>query len=176
MMTIGPKCARRRIASTYPGRLARPVNVTIAAERPDSPDATALIDELQAHLGALYPVESQHGFTVQQLIEQGVAFFVLRANGRPAGCGGILLVGREHGELKRMFVRPEFRGQKFGERLVERLAQHAREHGVNLLRLETGIHQPAAIRLYERLGFRLIPPFSPYTDDPVSRCYEMKLT
>lgn len=174
-MTIGPDGDGRRIASWPPGRLAGAVNVTIAAERPDSPDAVALIDELQSHLGALYPVKSQHGFTVQKLIEQRVAFFVLRADGRPAGCGGILLVGREFGELKRMFVRPEFRGQKFGEQLVERLAQHASEHGVNLLRLEIGIHQLAAIRLYERLGFRPIPAFPPYTDDPVSRCYEKAL-
>lgn len=174
-MTIGPGVTRWRVASAPPGRLAGPVNVTIAAESPDSPDAVALIDELQAHLGTLYPVKSQHGFTVRQLIEQRVAFFVLRADGRPAGCGGILLVGREYGELKRMFVRPEFRGQKFGDRLVERLSQHAREHGVTLLRLETGIHQLAAIRLYERLGFRPIPAFPPYAEDPVSRCYEMKL-
>lgn len=174
-MTIGPGVTRRRIASAPSGRLAGPVNVTIAAERPDSPDATALIHELQSHLDVLYPVKSQHGFSVQKLIDQGVAFFVLRADGRPAGCGGILLVGREYGELKRMFVRPEFRGKKFGELIVERLARHARDHGVSLLRLETGIHQQAAIRLYERVGFRLIPSFPPYFDDPVSRCYEMKL-
>ncbi len=174
-MTIGPGVTRRRIATTGPGRLAGRVNVTIAAESPDSPDASALIHELQAHLEGLYPVKSQHGFSVQKLIEQRVAFFVLRADGRPAGCGGILLVGREYGELKRMFVRPEFRGQKFGDRLVERLARHAREHGVSLLRLETGIHQQAAIRLYERVGFRPIPAFPPYFDDPVSRCYELKL-
>lgn len=155
--------------------MAGPVTVTIAAERPDSPDAATLIQELQLHLEGLYPVKSQHGFSVQQLIDQEVAFFVLRADDRPAGCGGILLVGREYGELKRMFVRPEFRGHKFGERIVERLAQHAREHGVNLLRLETGIHQQAAIRLYERAGFRPVPPFPPYFDDPVSRCFEMKL-
>ena len=43
------------------------------------------------------------------------------------------------------------------------------------MRLETGIHQQAAIRLYERLGFRRIPPFGPYTDDPLSRCYEKSL-
>jgi len=44
-----------------------------------------------------------------------------------------------------------------------------------LLRLETGIHQQAAIHLYEQYGFRRIPPFGPYFEDPVSRCYEMLL-
>ena len=148
----------------------------ITAERPDTPDALLLINELQTHLESFYPPESRHGFSVERLIAEAVAFFMLRADGRPAGCGGIKLVGREYGELKRMFVRPEFRGAGFGEMLVERLAAHALAHGVTLLRLETGIHQQAAIRLYERLGFRRIPPFGPYTNDPVSLCYEKRLS
>ena len=148
---------------------------TIAAERPDTPDALRLIDELQTHLESFYPPESRHGFSVDRLIKEGVAFFVLRVDGAPAGCGGIKLFGLEYGELKRMYVRPDFRGRKYGELLVDHLAEHARAHGVTLLRLETGIHQQAAIRLYERLGFRRIPPFGPYTDDPLSRCYEKSL-
>ena len=47
--------------------------VTIAAERPDTPDATALINELQTHLESFYPPESRHGFSVDKLIAQGVA-------------------------------------------------------------------------------------------------------
>jgi GNAT superfamily N-acetyltransferase len=147
----------------------------ITSERPDTPDALLLIDELQTHLESFYPPESRHGFSVERLIKEGVAFFVLRVEGAAAGCGGIKLFGREYGELKRMYVRPDFRGRKYGELLVDHLAEHARAHGVTLLRLETGIHQKAAIRLYERLGFRRIPPFGPYTDDPLSRCYEKSL-
>ena len=120
-----------------------------------------LIDELQTHLESFYPPESRHGFSVERLIKEGVAFFVLRVEGAPAGCGGIKLFGREYGELKRMYVRPNFRGRQYGELLVDHLAEHARANGVTLLRLETGIHQQAAIRLYERLGFRRIPPFGP---------------
>lgn len=59
-----------------------------------------------------------------------------------------------------------------GKRLIDHLASHARAHGVSRLRLETGIHQQAALRLYEREGFYRIPPFGPYTADPLSRCYE----
>ena len=149
--------------------------VTIAAERPDTPDAAALINELQTHLESFYPPESRHGFSVEKLITQGVAFFVLRVDGRAAGCGGILLVRKEYGEIKRMYVRPEFRGREYGKRLIDHLAAYATSHGVTLLRLETGIHQQAAIRLYEGYGFRRVPPFPPYFEDPVSRCYEMPL-
>ena len=73
-------------------------------------------------------------------------------------------------------MRREFRGRKHGELLVDHIAEHARANGVTLLRLETGIHEQAAIRLYERLGCGRIPPFGPYTDDPLSRCYEKSLT
>lgn len=147
----------------------------ITAERPDTPDAKLLILELQTHLESFYPPESRHGFSVQKLIAENVAFFVLRADGQPAGCGGVKLVGRDYGELKRMYVRPQFRGSRFGQKILDHLAGHARAHGVALLRLETGIHQQAAIRLYEKAGFRRIPPFGPYTNDPLSLCYEKQL-
>jgi len=151
------------------------MSTTITAERPDTPEARLLIDELQTHLESFYPPESRHGFNVERLLKEGVAFFVLRADGRPAGCGGIKLFGREYGELKRMYVRPEFRGSGFGKMLVDHLAAHALANGVTLLRLETGIHQQAAIRLYEREGFSRIPPFGHYTADPLSLCFEKSL-
>jgi putative acetyltransferase len=146
----------------------------ITPEHPASPDATALIAELDAYLTPLYPSESRHGFSVQKLIADAVAFFVIRDNGAPAGCGGIKLFGTEFGEIKRMWVRPEFRGLGYGKLMLDHLADYAKSHGVEILRLETGIHQHAAIRLYEREGFQRIPPFGPYRDDPVSRCYERR--
>jgi ribosomal protein S18 acetylase RimI-like enzyme len=149
--------------------------VVILPEHPASPDATALITELDAYLEPLYARESRHGFSVERLVAEAVAFFVNRDDGAPAGCGGIKLFGTEYGEIKRMWVRPEFRGRGFGQLMLDHLAEYARQHAVTLLRLETGIHQHAAIRLYEQVGFRRIPPFGPYTDDPVSLCYERRM-
>lgn len=154
------------------------MTVVISPERPDSPDAEALVLELEDHLAARYPADSRHGFSVRQLVDQGVDFFVLRSDGRPAGCGGILLVtdeGEQYGEIKRMYVRDAFRGSGFGRRILERLADHARTRGITLLRLETGIDQVEAIGLYESMGFRRCPPFGPYRDDPLSPTYEMRL-
>lgn len=67
----------------------------ITPEHPASPEAAALIAELDAHLTLLYPGESRHGFSVQKLIADAVAFFVIRDSGAPAGCGGIKLFGTE---------------------------------------------------------------------------------
>jgi putative acetyltransferase len=151
------------------------MSISIAPERPDSPDATAMIAELEELLSAHYPQESCHGFSVEKLIAEQVAFFVLRYDGLPAACGGVKLFDAEYGELKRMYVRPQFRGLGFAKQLIEHLAGHARAHGVPLLRLETGIYQVEAIGLYEQAGFYRIPPFGPYRDDPLTLCYERPL-
>lgn len=151
------------------------MTVAIELERPDSADAMVLIEELESLLAPRYPRESRHGLSVERLIAEAVAFFVIRVDDAPAGCGGIKLVGTEYGELKRMYVRPAFRGRGLGNQLIDRLAAFACQHGVSLLRLETGIHQREAIGLYERSGFARIPPFGPYRPDPLALFFEKSI-
>ena len=148
------------------------MSITITLERPDTDAAIELVEELEAILSQLYPSESRHGYSVEKLIREGVAFYVIRVDGRPAGCGGVQLFDSEYGELKRMYVRPEYRGQGLAKLLLHQLATHCHDHGVNLLRLETGIHQIEAIGLYERMGFTDIGPFAEYREDPNSRFFE----
>jgi putative acetyltransferase len=150
------------------------MNVTIAQERPDSAAAMGLVAELEAVLNPHYPPASRHGYSVDKLIREGVHFFVLRAAGEPAGCGGIPFYPG-FGELKRMFVRDGWRGKGLGYAMLEHLAAHARTNGCGVLRLETGIHQQEAIRLYERWGFLRIAAFPPYKPDPSSIFYEKRL-
>jgi ribosomal protein S18 acetylase RimI-like enzyme len=134
-----------------------------------------LISELDTLLSGIYPSESRHGYSVEKLLKEGVVFFVIREQGAPAGCGGIQFFGPDYGELKRMYVRPSFRGLGLGKLMLEHLIEQARSRGVGLVRLETGIHQHEAIGLYESAGFRRIPPFGSYREDPVSRCYEKRV-
>jgi len=151
------------------------MRTVIAAERPDTADAILLISELEAHLEPLYPRTSRHGYSIEKLMKQGVAFFVTRHDGILAGCGGIELFGAEYGEIKRMYVRPQFRGLGLAKLMLDHLAAYARERNVHLLRLETGIHQKEAIALYERMGFQTIPPFGMYKEDPLSRFFEKRI-
>ena len=146
--------------------------ITIVEERPDSSDARTLIEELDDELVLLYPSESRHGYSVDKLIAQKVWFFVVRIDGAPVACGGVQLFGTEYGEIKRMYVRRAFRRLGLARRILENLARFTAERGVRLLRLETGIHQTDAIRLYEAWGFTRIPPFGDYRDDPLSLYYE----
>lgn len=147
----------------------------ITPESPGAAEASALIAELEAELEPLYPKESRHGHSVERLLAETVAFFLIYHNGAPAGCGGVKLVGTDYAEVKRMYVRPQFRGLGLAKLMLNHLADYAQRHGAGLLRLETGIHQRAAIGLYERLGFEQIAPFGEYTPDPLSKCYERRL-
>lgn len=147
--------------------------ITIVEAQPDSADAAQLIAELDAQLAAQpYPQESRHALNIAQLLAQGIAFFVARVEGHPAGCGGLKLFGQAYGEVKRMYVRPRFRGRGLGQALLTHLAEYARARQVEVLRLETGIYQTEAIGLYERFGFQRRPPFGEYQDDPLSVYFE----
>ena len=148
---------------------------TITLERPDSEDALALLAELDAHLNSLYPPESRNGFSVEKLIAEGVVFFVAYQDGVAAGCGGVKLFGTEYGEVKRMYVRPSFRGMGLGRLILDHLTEYTHNAGIELLRLETGIHQHAALRLYEDVGFQQISPFGEFQADPLCICYEKRI-
>lgn len=151
------------------------MTTTVGAERPDTADARTLIAELDAQLAPLYPQSSRHGYAVEKLLREGVAFFVIRNDGVAAGCCGVQFFGLEYGEVKRMYVRPRFRRLGLGKLMLRHLAAYARQHGVGALRLETGIYQQEAIGLYEHMGFRATPPFGTYRDDPLSKFYEFAI-
>src|SRR5262249_9748532 len=119
--------------------------VTIVAARPDSRESLELLAELDAALHEYpYPPESRHGFSVEKLIRESVAFFVGSCEGELAACGGVKFFAG-YGEVKRMYVRPAFRGKGLGKAILNHLAEHARANGINTLRLETGIYQVEAI-------------------------------
>lgn len=92
-------------------------------------------------------------------------------DGAAAGCGGVQIYDG-YGELKRMYVRPAFRGMGLAKQLIDVLAAQAKQEGVDLLRLETGIHQTEAIGLYERAGFVVTEPFGAYQENGTSVFYE----
>jgi putative acetyltransferase len=90
----------------------------------------------------------------------------------PAGCAGIRKIGEAICELKRMYVRPEFRGKKLGRQLGMLLIQEAKRTGYEKLRLDTIGTMVEAIGLYRSLGFRAIPP---YYSNPIPGAMFMEL-
>jgi putative acetyltransferase len=144
------------------------VEVSIAREDPRQRDVVALIDALDRYQAALYPPESNHFLDVAALAAADIRFFVARSSGKVVGCGALRVVTGKYGELKRMYVAPEARGDGVGRRLLDMLEAAARAEGLPQLALETGIAQPEALGLYRSAGFVEGPPFGGYQPDSLS--------
>src|SRR5438105_6414821 len=110
----------------------------VTIERPlgPTPEARALIAELDEALGALYEPEQRHGLSVEQVFQPNVRFFIARLDGAAVGCGGVALFD-DYAEVKRMYSREAARGRGVGKALLARLEQEARAAGKPVLRLET---------------------------------------
>ena len=147
----------------------------INAESPDQPEVRAMPDQLDAYCAALYPAESNHLMDIASLLAGDVLFLVARdVEGRAVGCAALANRGA-YGEVKRMYVEEAGRGRGIGSKLLEQLVMFARMSGLQVLRLESGIHQPQAIALYERMGFVRRDAFGDYRPDPLSLFMEKHL-
>lgn len=78
---------------------------------------------------------------------------------------GLALLG-EYGEVKRLYARQAARGRGISRALLARIEAQASAAGLRQLRLETGVHQTAAMSLYERCGFQRCGPFAFYATLP----------
>lgn len=85
--------------------------------------------------------------------------YLVFVDGELAGCVGMKPSDDSHAELKRLYVRPAFRGRNHGETLTRRIMDDARKAGYRYLRLDTLPGLKSALKLYRRLGFREIDPY-----------------
>ncbi len=90
----------------------------------------------------------------------------------PAGCAAVQKIMDDICELKRMYVRPAFRGQGIGKQLAVAAIEAARQIGYHRMRLDTLPDMTAAITLYQSLGFTYILP---YRHNPVPGAFFMEL-
>jgi putative acetyltransferase len=103
----------------------------------------------------------------------GRLLLVLDEDGRAAGCAALRDLGKGVCEMKRLFVRPEFRGQHLGERLVDMILNDARAIGYQCIRLDTlPGKMDRAIAMYRARGFKDI---AAYYNNPVVGAAFMEL-
>jgi GNAT superfamily N-acetyltransferase len=93
----------------------------------------------------------------------------------PVGCGAIKAFGVDAMEIKRMFVKPAFRGNSIATAIIEELESWTKELGLIQTVLETGKKQPEAIALYQKNGYIQIPNYGQYIGIENSLCFAKKL-
>jgi putative acetyltransferase len=127
----------------------------LSFERPDSEDARKLIRQLNGDLLQRYPgLKAVHGLHAHDLSDPNFVFVIASVDGSAVGCGALRRLDTAVGEIKRMFVQPEFRGRGIARQILEALESRARDLGYASVWLETGIGQPEAIALYKSAGYR----------------------
>ena len=146
--------------------MSRSNGIVLAAEGPDTPEIQALLAERDAHFDRLYAGEDRKPGKID-LGRRDLLFYTARVRGQLAGCGALIVHGA-YGELKRFYLRPQFRGLGLGRRLVETLEAEARARGCNALKLEAGVLQPEAIGLYRSAGFEDGECFGEHLPNPLS--------
>jgi len=151
--------------------------VTVRRAELDSSIAQALIAALNAELAGLYPEPGATHFRLDpdEVAEGRGAFVVASLGDTPIGCGAVRLLDETTAELKRMYVAPNGRGNGIGHQLVVALETEARTLGARRLLLETGPRQSAALALYARSGFVVVPAYGEYVGAPASICMAKSL-
>ncbi len=148
---------------------------------PIDADVSKLIRQLDEYQLSIYPTESSHLDSVEELRRPEV-FFIGAFEGRQlVGTGAVKHISDDrekigYGEIKRVFVEKSHRKKGISRLIMEHLENHLVEKGIQIARLETGIYQPEALALYQRSGYRKRSLFGDYPKhDPLSVFMEKQL-
>jgi putative acetyltransferase len=138
-------------------------------------DFKALVAELDAHLAELYgaeqPFYSKHN-NIDAINNVIVAY---DNNGFAIGCGGIKAYTNTIMEIKRMFVKPDYRGKGIASTILTALENWAMELGYASTVLETLKIKASVISMYAKNGYYVIPNYGQYQQTESSVCMQKKL-
>jgi putative acetyltransferase len=144
-----------------------PTLIRIADGAADFATARALFEEYQKSLGfslCFQNFDAELAGLPGAYAPPNGRLLLAFAGADPAGCIALRNIGEDVCEMKRLWVRPAFRGTGLGRRLVETLMADARGIGYRRIRLDTLPSMAAAQALYLSQGFADIPP---YNDHPI---------
>ena len=141
------------------------------SENGDFVELVAQLDQLLAELDG-----RDHDFYNQYNKIDKIKHVVVAYSGAiPVACGAIKEFDAVTMEVKRMFTDANFRGKGVATQVLTELENWALELGYTKCVLETGKRLPDAVRLYENLGYQLIPNYGQYVAMENSICFEKKL-
>ena len=140
----------------------------------DDVDFRSLVEQLDAYLADIDGEE--HSFFAQFNGLDKIAHTVVAYDGdAPVGCGAFKPYSDTAVEIKRMFVSPDYRGRSIGAMVLTELESWAGEIGFAECILETGHRQQAAVRLYQREGYTVIPNYDQYAGVDSSVCMKKQI-
>lgn len=151
-----------------------PEFITAATEE-DYREARALLREYEVDIEVdlcFQGFEEELGTLERVYGPPGGRFYLLRQGERTAGCVALRDLGGGVCEMKRLFLRPGFRGEGLGRMCAEQIVEAARELGYRTMRLDTLPSMDAAIALYRSMGFTEI---AGYTENPCEGALFMEL-
>ena len=102
-------------------------------------------------------VEHEVDFTMKNLdnfAEPDGRLFLVEVDGQIAGTISLRKIREDCGEIKRMYVRPKFRGKKLGNLMIEEVIRVSKENGYSKLYLDTALFMSSAVSLYKKFGFK----------------------
>ncbi|MGA2797510.1 MAG: GNAT family N-acetyltransferase [Thermoguttaceae bacterium] len=149
--------------------------ITIQIEKPNNKPVAELIEKLDEYLLSLYPPECNHLLDIETLLKPDIMFLTAIEGHKYVGCGAIRIVRGQYAEIKRMFVLPGERGKGIGYKILTELQNIALRLKLNVLRLETGVRQSEALKLYEKFGFYKISAFGQYKPSGMCLFYEKRI-
>jgi ribosomal protein S18 acetylase RimI-like enzyme len=123
-------------------------------------------DELAARFPEGYDRQADGAAQLEEFSPPAGVFLIAQIAEKPVGCGALRTFAPGIGEIKRMWVSPEFRRQGVGRKLLESLQRAACERGFRAVRLDTHSSLTPALELYRTCGYREIPRFN---DNPYAR-------
>jgi GNAT superfamily N-acetyltransferase len=141
------------------------MRVLIESRSPLDPELAALVtaQQQEAREGAAFTPDDD------------CAYLVAAVDGRAVACAGWRPVGDGIAELRRMYVRPSFRGRGIARQLIVWVEEEALAAGCPIVRLGTDPLLEAAIGLYLSSGYRPIPAYGGYAGNPDRVCFEKRL-
>lgn len=150
--------------------LVRAANVDLREVHPADPAARAAVRRYLAELDERFPGGFDPGpLADEETMAPGAGVFVVAtSDGAPVACGGVQALPDGAGEVKRMWVDPQWRGAGLGARLLRHLERLAAERGHRVVRLDTNGTLTEAIAMYERAGYRRVPR---YNDNPYAEAF-----
>jgi GNAT superfamily N-acetyltransferase len=91
------------------------------------------------------------------------------------GCGAIKVFNREAVEIKRMYLKPAYRGAGIAEKIIQELENWTKELGYKKCILETGERQVEAVKFYHKVGYKRAENYGQYIGVENSLCFEKQL-